>query len=73
MDYLKWNNLLVKHFFNRLMVGREVLLYVNEKVIEAAGEPFGAKISDFIESVKKGPGWAKGSRLCQKAYEAYTN
>jgi len=73
MDYLEWNNLFVKHFFNRLMIGREVLLYVNEEVIEAVGEPFGAKISDFIESVTKGPEWAKGSRLCQKAYEAYAN
>ncbi|GAI42171.1 unnamed protein product, partial [marine sediment metagenome] len=48
-----------------------MLLYVNSEVIETLGEPYGAGVDDFIESVKKGPGWATKSRLCQRALQAY--
>jgi len=71
MDYLSWNDLLVKHYFDSSMAGREVLLYVNSEVIETLGKPYGVGVDDFIESVKKGPGWATRSRLCQRALQAY--
>lgn len=71
MDYLDWNDLLVKHFFNESMAGREVLLYVNDDVIDSVGAQHGAGVDDFIESVKKGPEWATRSRFCQRALQAY--
>lgn len=73
MDYLEWNDLLVKHYFDASMAGREVLLYVNSDVIETLGKPYGAGVDDLIESVKKGPGWATKSGLCQRALQAYGN
>lgn len=73
MEYLEWNNLLVKHFFNNSMAGKEVLLYVNKEVLEAAGRDYRAGPEDFIKSVIKGPEWATGSELCQKAYQAFKN
>ena len=30
MNYIEWNNLIARKFFNENMAGREVLLYVNE-------------------------------------------
>ena len=55
MDYSSWNDLLVKHYFNSSMAGREVLLYVNSEIVEALGKPYSIGVDDFIESVKKGP------------------
>jgi hypothetical protein len=71
MDYLDWNNLLVKHYFDSSMAGREVLLYANDEVIGQFGEPYGAGVDDFIEAVKKGPEWATKERFCQRALQAY--
>ncbi len=70
MEYLSWNDLLVKHYFNSSMAGREVLLYVNNEIIETLGKPYGTGVDDFIESVKRGPGWATKPRLCQSALQA---
>lgn len=71
MDYLDWNDLLVKHYFDSSMAGREVLLYVNDEVIDRLGEPYGAGVDDFIEAVKKGPEWVTKDRFCQRALQAY--
>jgi len=71
MDYLAWNDLLAKHYFNSPMAGREVLLYVNEEIIEQLGEPHGAGVEDFIAAVKRGPDWATKPELCQMALQAY--
>lgn len=71
MDYLDWNDLLVKHFFNSSMSGREVLLYVNDEVIEHLGKPYRAGINDFLGAIKKGPVWVTKTRLCQRALESF--
>jgi hypothetical protein len=71
MDYLEWNDLIARHFFNEEMAGREVLLYVNEDLIKKLGEPFNAEAQDFIEAVKRGPAWVTRSGFCQKAFQAF--
>lgn len=71
MDYLDWNNLLIKHYFNSSIAGREVLLYVNDEVICRLGEPYGVGVDNFIEAVKRGPEWATKDRFCQRAVQAY--
>lgn len=71
MDYLGWNNLIAKYFFNESKAGREVLLYVNDEVVDSIGEPYGVGVDDFIESVKDGPDWTTPTGFCQKALQAY--
>lgn len=71
MEYLKWNDLFVKQYFTISMSGREVLLYVNAEIIDKIGEPYNAGVSDFIETIKKGPPWATGGALCNNAFRAY--
>lgn len=70
MEYLEWNDLIAKYFFNETKSGKEVLLYVNDEVINSLGEPFGVGVDDFIESVKNGPGWTTRTGFCQKALQA---
>ena len=70
MEYIDWNNLIAKHFFNETKAGKEALLYVNDELINSLGEPFKVGVDDFIESVKAGPGWTTRSGLCQKALQA---
>lgn len=70
MNYLQWNDLIVKHFFKEAKAGREVLLYVNDEIIDSIGEPYGIGVDDFIESVKKGPDWTTHTGFCQKALQA---
>lgn len=71
MDYLKWNNLIAKHFFNESNSGREVLLYVNEELIKELGVRFSADVNDFIESVKNGPDWVTRLGFCQRALQVF--
>ncbi len=73
MDYLNWNNLIVKHFFNEQMAGREVILYVDNELIEMLGSDAGVGVPDFIASVKVGPPWVTRSGFCQKAFQAYSD
>ncbi|MCG8606144.1 hypothetical protein MJD09_14305 [bacterium] len=73
MNYLDWNDLLVKHYFDISMAGREVLLYANEEIIKELGEPYGAGVDDFIEAITRGPEWATTSELCQTALQARNN
>ncbi|KAF5416864.1 MAG: hypothetical protein C5S49_04210 [Candidatus Methanogaster sp.] len=37
MNYIKWNDLIARKFFNVNMAGREVLLYVNENTVNQIG------------------------------------
>ena len=70
MNYITWNDLIARRFFNENMAGREVLLYVNEGTInQIGGEATG--VEDFIQSVKVGPDWATKSDICQKALQSY--
>ncbi len=71
MDYLEWNKLIAKHFFNEEMSGREVLLYANEKLIQKLGAPFTVGVDDFIKAIKAGPHWATRSLVCQKALQTF--
>jgi len=71
MNYIKWNDLIARKFFNENMAGREVLLYVNEDTINQIGAEAGAGVEDFIQSVKVGPDWATKSDICQKALQSY--
>lgn len=69
MEYLEWNNLIAKHFFNEEKAGKEVLLYVNDEILKEIGR--GAGVDDFIKSIKTGPQWASHSSICQKALQAF--
>jgi hypothetical protein len=69
MEYLEWNNLIAKHFFNEENAGKEVLLYVNDEIIKDIGK--GADVEDFIQSIKSGPSWAYHGRICQKALQTF--
>ncbi len=73
MEYLTWNDLIAKYFFNEEMAGREVLLYINEELIKTLGSDYGVDKADFIEAVKNGPPGISGSGLCQKAMRSYLN
>ena len=70
MNYIKWNDLIARKFFNENMAGREVLLYVNENTVNQIGGE-AAGVEDFIQSVKAGPDWATKSDICQKALQSY--
>jgi hypothetical protein len=64
MQYLEWNDLITKHFFNNEEnAGKEVLLYVNDAILEEIGKEAG--VDDFIQSIRTGPPWA--SRGCSLA------
>ena len=69
MDYFEWNKVIARHFFNEEMSGREVLLYVNEKLIQKLGASFNAGVDDFIKAAKTGTHWATRSGFCQKALQ----
>lgn len=72
MDFSEWNKLIAQYFFNNEeMSGREVLLYVNEKLINRLGEPFNADVNDFINAVKAGRPDVTRSGFCQKAFQTY--
>ena len=69
MEYLEWNNLIAKHFFNEENTGKEVLLYVNDEILGEIGK--GSDVDDFIQSIKIGPRWAYHFSICQKALQAF--
>jgi hypothetical protein len=71
MNYITWNDLIARKFFNEEMAGREVLLYVNEDTINQIGVETGADVEDFIRSVKAGPDWATKSDICNKALQSH--
>jgi len=73
MNYIEWNNVIAKHFFNNNMARKEVLLYVNEAIIDSLGKPFGDDINIFLEAVKCGPPWVTRTGFCQKAHQSYSN
>jgi hypothetical protein len=70
MEYLAWNDLIAKHFFNEENAGREVLLYVNERLLETLGSDQSAGKDDFISALKNGPPWVTRQGFCQKALQA---
>ncbi|MFB0562927.1 MAG: hypothetical protein ACETWM_17150 [Candidatus Lokiarchaeia archaeon] len=73
MDYLAWNDLIAKHFFNEENAGREVLLYVNEQLLETLGSEHSVGKDDFINALKIGPPWVTRQGFCQKGLQAFTN
>ena len=73
MDYLEWNDLIATHFFNEENGGREVLLYVNERLLETLGSEQSVGKEDFINALKTGLPRATRQGFCQKALQAFTN
>ncbi len=73
MEYLEWNDLIARHFFNEENAGKEILLYVNDKILSEIGEKGSSSVDDFIQSVMKGPPWVSRSGFCQKALQAFEN
>lgn len=71
MEYIEWNNMIVKYFFNEAKANKEVLLYVNDEIVNLLGEPFKVGVDDFIEAVKCGPSWSTRTGFCQKALHAF--
>ena len=67
--YLLWNNAIAEHFFNPDMAGRNVLLYVNSKLISDLGGELGSIAGTFIEAVQEGPPWTTRQGICQSALQ----
>ena len=67
MDYLEWNRIISRHFFNEEMAGREVILYVDSSLLNKLGESYGVGVEDFIEAVVDGPSQAYEKGFCNKA------
>ena len=73
MNYIEWNDLIARKFFNEEMAGREVLLYVNEEIIKQLGSEAGVGVEDFIRCIKTGPFWVEEGDICKKALQSYVN
>jgi len=73
MDYIEWNNLIAKNFFNETNEGKEVFLYVNDEVIEKIGKPSKSGVEDFIRAIQVGPSCVKAEGICKKAYNTFKN
>jgi len=73
LNYLEWNDLIAKYFFNEEKAGREVLLYINEHLLENLGSDQKACKDDFINALKIGPLWVNRQGFCQKALQTCTN
>ena len=73
MNYLEWNDIIAKKFFNDDMASREVLLYVNEESINNLDAEGNENVYDFIESIKTGPSWVTKREICDKALQSYEN
>ena len=73
MNYLEWNDVIAKKFFNDDMASREVLLYVNEKLINNLDTGGNENVVDFIDSIKTGPSWVTKREICDKALQSYKN
>ena len=59
MNYLQWNNAIIKHFFNPENEEKEVTLYFSEKIIEEIGadyfpEPNHGYVQDFYQALRQG-------------------
>jgi hypothetical protein len=73
MNYIEWNDLIARKFFNEEMAGREVLLYVNEEIIKQLGSGAGVGVEDFIRCIKTNPFWVEEGDICKKALQSYVN
>ncbi len=73
MNYLEWNNLIARKFFNEEMAGREVLIYVNEDIINQLESEADVGVEDFIRCIKTGPFWVEEGDICKKALQSYVN
>ena len=59
MNYLEWNNAIIKHFFNSENEEKEVMLYFSEAIIEEIGNnnftsPDNGYINDFYKALRLG-------------------
>ena len=59
MNYLEWNNAIIKHFFNSENEEKEVMLYFSEAIIEEIGNnnftsPDDGYINDFYKALRLG-------------------
>jgi hypothetical protein len=59
MNYLEWNNAIIKHFFNSEKDEKEVMLYFSEQIIEEIGisnfpKPDDGYIDDFYKALRLG-------------------
>lgn len=69
--YLRWNDALSGHFFSQEMAGRNVHLYINQRLVsdlEARLEPEAGK---FLDAIAAGPAWATRQGVCQCALQAF--
>lgn len=59
MNYIQWNNAIIKHFFNTENEEKEVMLYFSETIIEEIGninfpKPDDGYIEDFYKALRLG-------------------
>lgn len=51
-EYLKWNDAIARHFFNRDRAGEAIWLYVNDELISELGARLGGDRTSFVEAVQ---------------------
>lgn len=73
MQYLNWNDVLVRYFFKPDAAGKRVYLCVTSSMIEEIGGITNSSLVDFVAAVKTGPPWVTRQGICQKALQAMTN
>src|ERR1700722_14464569 len=70
LDYLGWNDVLARHFFDATKGGTGVYLYANEEIIAGLGRPHSADITDLVRAATAGPPWVESETgFCQKAHQ----
>jgi hypothetical protein len=81
MNFLQWNNAIVRHFFNPEFEEKEVTLYFSEKIIEEIGqenfiEPEEGFVNDFYKALRLGVNGVSNADYIQRILDLeskYTN
>ncbi len=70
-SYLGWNDALARRFFSPDMAGRNVHLYVNQKLISDLETTLEPALGKFLDAIKLGPPGATREGVCQRALQAF--
>ena len=77
MNYLEWNNAIIKHFFNSENEEKEVILYFSERIVEEIGienfqEPEDGYIKDFYKAIRLGVNGVPNNNYLQRVLDLET-
>jgi hypothetical protein len=73
LSYLEWNDILIQHYFNEDMAGKDVVIFSDKEMIDRIGSQHGEDYNDFKNIVMQGPSWARNGGICKKAIDACAN